>query len=162
MTMTQNVNTTISSDVPAAQQPLKVKAVLLSTFLDKHFDGDPLAMSKATGITSSQINRWLEKSAVMIDNAVYLRASKFPENERKEKARITALTKGTTGVPFMHHLHLNHRGRQTDFAEFHGIYQQQANRWTKRNCVFLRGQVYREQREINFAADKASKGVVVH
>jgi hypothetical protein len=133
-----------------------VIAVLMQTFVDEKFNGDTLMMSKQTGISGSQIKRWISKGAVIIANSVYLRASKFDETDAQRAATIEAITTGTQGTPFNQYLDEHHRGRQTDFAEAHAIYQQQVNRWTKRSCVFLCGHVYREQRELSFDVKKTT------
>lgn len=153
--------TTTTTATSAQQRKPKqngTNAILMQTFLDDNFNGDALAMSKQTGVPSSQIKRWISKSAIMINNSVYLRASKFTETAAQKTARQEALKNGTQGVPFNQHLDQFHRGRQTNFAEAYSIHQQQVNRWTKRNCVFLCGHVYREQRELEFD----TKGTVLH
>jgi hypothetical protein len=133
-----------------------VVAVLMQTFVNEKFNGDTLMMSKQTGISSSQIKRWINKGAVIVANSVYLRASKFDETAAQRIATVNALTSGTQVTPFNQHLDEHHRGRQTNFAEAHAIHQQQVNRWTKRSCVFLCGHVYREQRELSFDAKKVT------
>jgi hypothetical protein len=130
------------------------EAVLLSTYLFRNYDGDAKLLSKATNISVAQIKRWLSKDAVVINKAVFLKASKLSDDDRQIETRLTSLADGSISVDFNDHLRVKYGSNQSLFADETGLLQQQVNRWTQRNCVFLENNVYRKQRDL-FAVDGA-------
>jgi hypothetical protein len=130
------------------------EAVLLSTYLSRNYDGEAKLLSKATSVSVAQIKRWLSKDAVVINEAVFLKASKLSHDELRIETRRASLADGSTSVDFNDYLRVNYGSNQSLFADETGLIQQQVNRWTQRDCVFLEDNVYRKQRDL-FATDGA-------
>jgi hypothetical protein len=130
------------------------EAVLLNTYLSRNYDGEAKLLSKATNISVAQIKRWVSKNAVVINKAVFLKASKLSHDERQMEVCLTSLAEGAVSVDFNDHLRVKYGSNQSLFADETGLLQQQVNRWTQRDCVFLENNVYRKQRDL-FATDGA-------
>ena len=75
---TQSTATVSAIQNKQSQPPLKsVKAVLLSQLVENKFGGDYLAFSKVSGVPTSQLKRWAENSAVIVDKEVFIQASRI-------------------------------------------------------------------------------------
>ena len=141
---------TVTQTTSSAPKIHTVKAVALSTYLKRHFRDDTMALATATGIKPYQIRKWLNNNAVLADGKVYLKASKIDETAEQTRSRLKALstTRGVEGEAFNDMLSRDFGGNQSQFAKHYGVHQQQVNRWTKRDCLFIEEQVYRMQRPL--------------
>jgi hypothetical protein len=134
-------------------------AISLRAYLDKNHNGSALDMAKSTGIRTTQIQRWLDNNAIVANNRVFLKASKFDESPDQSRSREEALSKGVHTIDFNRYLSDKFDGHQSNFAAEFNILQQQVCRWTKQTCLFVKGQVYRMQRNLLDPNDK--KGIPV-
>ena len=141
-----------------SKPPLKsVKAVLLSQLVENKFGGDYLAFSKVSGVPTSQLKRWAENSAVIVDKEVFIQASRI---ETDAKVHMKAFD-------FNDYLNSHYGGNRSRFAEANDILQQQVSRWTQTKCMFMNGQVYRlttrgELNSVSAPKQKAKVEKTVH
>ncbi len=132
-------------------------ALLLETYIAQKYSGDPLQLSKASGVPTSQIKRWLSKNAIVSAGSVFLRASKFPEETGVRAQRLEGLKTGISCIELNKHIDNEFAGVQSSFAKTHAVHQQQVNRWGNIECLFISGQVYRKQRELNASSTISAK-----
>ena len=134
-----------------------ISAVSLETHLIREFEGNPTNMAKHFGTTGQQIKRWLAVDAVVINDCIYLRKSSFPETAKEKYRREEALfsdvdnpSKDPKCTTLVEHIQAEYEGNQTAFAQANKSRQQQVFRWVNHaSCVYLCGQVYRYQCDLN-------------
>lgn len=121
-------------------------------FIKEHFNGDPHAFKRHYGLVMQKIERWIEKHALICENAVYLRKSRFNDNMDEIFTSVPALhePKSVILAPLLEDfIQYECEGNMTLFAADHNTTQQQVHRWTKKaTCLWAFAEVYRLQEEL--------------
>lgn len=118
-------------------------------FVDEHFFGDLHAFRKHYGLVMQRIKRWISTHAIICENGVYLRKSKF---EPKFNKMFSDALSGRDIVlaPLLdEYIEQRYQGNMTAFADDKGTRQQQVYRWTRKaECLLAFNEVYRLQEEL--------------
>lgn len=118
-------------------------------FVNEHFHGDLHAFRKHYGLVMQKIERWIKHQALISDNAVYLRKSRFNSNMIAVFAANPGLNdlKPILLSPLLEDfIRFEHEGNMTQFALEHNSTQQQVHRWVKKaECLWALGEIYRKQ-----------------
>jgi hypothetical protein len=153
MTTKTDVNQTANTTPHFTPLP----AVSLLTYRARHFNGKNSEMAKHYGLSNQQIERWLTGEAVVIDECIYLKKSDFQETRSEIKLRIKKLASNPNNAnqdvlchDLSEYIAMEYGGNATAFAQTNGTSQQQSFRWINlARCVYLCGQVYRHQSDLN-------------
>lgn len=135
-------------------------ALLLKTYLRQFFNDDYLQFCAHTGLPRIKVRRWLASDAIVFGQGIYLQASKCDEFTAETEQRHQTLLSGTVDVQHLDSIVNKHGMTQDEFANAHGLSQQQVSRWVKRNCIFVTKQVYRMQMSLEIPhSSSASRSV---